>query len=90
MRDHPAHGIEILGSGWGVRLGPQRSGVRRVFREAWRTASHDTMFWAARKAYGPDQVRWVISSSTQSIILSVPGILEEIHLALGKVDSRLP
>ena len=57
MRDHPAHGIEILGSGWGVRLGPQRSEVRRVFREAWRTASHDTMFWAARKAYGPDQVR---------------------------------
>lgn len=55
MRDHPAHGIEILGSGWGVRLGPQRSEVRRVFREAWRTASHDTMFWAARKAYGPDQ-----------------------------------
>ncbi len=58
MRDNPAHGIEILGSGWGVRLGPQRSEVRRVFREAWRTASHDTMFWAARKAYGPDQVRW--------------------------------
>ena len=57
MRDNPAHGIEILGSGWGVRLGPQRSEVRRVFREAWRTASHDTMFWAARKAYGPDQVR---------------------------------
>ena len=26
-----------------------------MFRETWRTASRDSMFWAARKAYGPDQ-----------------------------------
>ena len=55
MRDNPAHGIEILGSGWGVRLGPQGSEVRRMMRKSFQEASHDTMFWAARKAYGPDQ-----------------------------------
>ena len=55
MRDNPAHGIEILGSGWGVRLGPQHSKARTMIRETFRTASHDSMFWAARKAYGPDQ-----------------------------------
>ena len=71
MRDNPAHGIEILGSGWGVRLGPQKSEVRRVFREAWRTASHDTMFWAARKAYGPDQVRSMNRKKALSMILSM-------------------
>ena len=55
MRDNPAHGIEILGSGWGVRMGPQESHVRKMFRESFREASHDPMFWAERNAYGPDQ-----------------------------------
>jgi len=55
MRDHPAHSIEILGSGWGVRLGPPNSKVRQLFRESFHEASHDPMFWAERKAYGPDQ-----------------------------------
>ena len=55
MRDHPAHSIEILGSGWGTRLGPSGSMVRKLFRESFHEASHDPMFWADRKAYGPDQ-----------------------------------
>ena len=55
MRDHPAHSIEILGSGWGARLGPSGSMVRKLFRESFHEASHDPMFWADRKAYGPDQ-----------------------------------
>ena len=78
MRDNPAHGIEILGSGWGVRLGPQGSEVRRVFRDAWRTASHDTMFWAARKAYGPDQVTWVnwIDPASSTILSMFQGFLK--------------
>ena len=55
MRDHPAHFIEILGSGWGVRMGPQDSQVRRLLTESFKQAAKDTMFWADRKAYGPDQ-----------------------------------
>ena len=50
MRDHPAHTIEILGSGWGVRLGPTHSTVRNLFGESFHEASHDPMFFAARKA----------------------------------------
>lgn len=55
MRDHPAHFIEVLGSGWGVRLGPAKSKVRRMMVEAFQQASKDPMFWANRLAYGPDQ-----------------------------------
>ena len=52
MRDHPAHGIEILGSGWGVRLAE----LERTFIDsAFIVASKDPMFWASRDAYGPDQ-----------------------------------
>ena len=55
MRDHPAHSIEILGSGWGVSLGTQDSHARRFMVDAFRAASKDKLFWAAREAYGPDQ-----------------------------------
>ncbi len=52
MRDHPAHAIEILGSGWGVRM----EHLEREFaEEAFKVAAKDRLFWAARKAYGPDQ-----------------------------------
>lgn len=52
MRDHPAHGIEILGSGWGVRM---RQLEREFARDAFQTAAKDKLFWAPRKAYGHDQ-----------------------------------
>ena len=55
MRDNPAHGIEILGSGWAVRLGPGDSLVREMFKQSFKQASRDSMFWAERQAYGPDQ-----------------------------------
>ena len=52
MRDHPAHGIEILGSGWGVRLAQlERSFVESAFMAALK----DPMFWAPRESYGQDQ-----------------------------------
>lgn len=52
MRDHPAHSIEILGSGWGVRLGHIE---RNMIDETFVQAVQDPMFWAKRGAYGPDQ-----------------------------------
>lgn len=52
MRDHPAHGIEILGSGWGIRMAQ----LERSFVEsAFITAVKDPMFWAPREGYGHDQ-----------------------------------
>jgi len=55
IRDHPSHGIEILGSGWGARLGPSNSTVRKLFSKAFHKASLDYIFWAVRTAWGPDQ-----------------------------------
>ena len=55
LRDHPSHGITILGSGWGARLGPQNSTVRKLFKESFLKASHDFIFWAERDKWGPDQ-----------------------------------
>ncbi len=52
MRDHPAHAIEILGSGWGVRMAELE---RQFAEEAFQVAAKDKLFWAHRKAYGPDQ-----------------------------------
>ena len=55
MRDNPAHGIEILGSGWGVSLGVRNSTVRNFIVESFQEASKDPIFWAKRDSYGPDQ-----------------------------------
>ena len=52
MRDHPAHFIKILGSGWGVRMRPiERSMLLAAFQEG----QSDSMYWAPRYAYGQDQ-----------------------------------
>ena len=63
MRDNPAHGIEILGSGWAARKADLE---RTMTDEAFKMAAKDKMFWAGRKAYGPDQgflKRWDTGSS---------------------------
>ena len=53
MRDNPAHGIELLGAAWGVRMTDLE---RDYAKAAFRMGSKDTvMFWAPRFAYGPDQ-----------------------------------
>ena len=52
MRDHPAHSIEVLGSGWGVRTSALE---RAMIDEAFMAAVKDGMFWAPRRSYGPDQ-----------------------------------
>ena len=55
MRDHPAHRIEVLGSGWGVAMGQTNSRVRRLLYDSFKQAAKDPIFWAPRAAYGPDQ-----------------------------------
>ena len=42
----------FTGSGWGVRM---RDLERGLMEGAFRVASNDSMFWAPRTAYGPDQ-----------------------------------
>ena len=52
MRDNPSHSIEILGSGWGIRMSPlERSFVDAAFVAAVK----DSLFWAPKEAYGSDQ-----------------------------------
>ena len=52
MRDNPSHGIEILGSGWGIRMGQLE---RNMIESAFNAAVHDPLFWAPKEAYGADQ-----------------------------------
>ena len=55
MRDHPAHRIEVLGSGWGVSLSEYNSSVRHQLYHSFVRASKDSLFWSPRLSYGPDQ-----------------------------------
>ena len=52
MRDHPKHSVEILGSGWGVRLRPIE---RSMMSAAFQAARSDSIYWAPRCGWGPDQ-----------------------------------
>lgn len=43
----------IIGSGWGVRMAHPLE--RHMLEDAFKMAANDSMFWAPRSAYGPDQ-----------------------------------
>ena len=53
MRDHPAHSVEILGCCWGVRLRPIE---RSMMSAAFQAARSDSIYWAPRCAWQPDQI----------------------------------
>lgn len=53
MRDHPDQGTFILGSAWGTRL--VRDSVREGWKNSWKKGMQDTLLWAKRNDYGPDQ-----------------------------------
>eukprot|EP00095_Tigriopus_kingsejongensis_P000913 snap_masked-scaffold186_size273091-processed-gene-1.3 protein:Tk00913 transcript:snap_masked-scaffold186_size273091-processed-gene-1.3-mRNA-1 annotation:"hypothetical protein DAPPUDRAFT_320085" len=53
MRDHPAHVVSILGSGWGVKLNSTE--VRSQWKSAWMIAKNSPIMWATRNMIGPDQ-----------------------------------
>ena len=89
MRDHPAHGIEILGSGWGVRLAE----LERTFIDsAFIVASKDPMFWASRDAYGPDQgfLKRYVQSTKKFTIYSAWSITNLITGSVGGVGAGHP
>ncbi len=56
MRDHPNHGVPLVGSAWGARLKDVET--RRRWRVAWKKAlkaEKKSKIFAPRKSYGPDQ-----------------------------------
>ncbi len=59
MRDHPHHGVAMVGSAWGARmdLGAAGTAARRRWRRAWRNAARRApgKMFADRREYGADQ-----------------------------------
>ena len=53
MRDHPDHGVPMLGSAWGTKLNVE--GVRQKWENSWEKAFHKRYLWARKDAWGPDQ-----------------------------------
>ena len=53
MRDHPLHGVPMLGGLWAARL--TAPGARGLWAGAWRAMAADPLLWAARDRKGPDQ-----------------------------------
>ena len=45
MRDHPSHGVPILGGMWGVDLG--RTDARKRLREFWRRSLYGVWGWVS-------------------------------------------
>ena len=49
MRDHPSHGVPMLGALWGTHL--NRRGARDEWKKAWVNILHDKRAWANRTEY---------------------------------------
>ena len=54
MRDHPNHGVPILGGTWGTKL-ELDSIVRKQFNNSFNKMFQDPLFYASRRKAGPDQ-----------------------------------
>ena len=53
LRDHPYHGVVILGGAWDTIL--KRGGARHRWQRAWIHILADNMTWTERGIRGPDQ-----------------------------------
>ena len=53
MRDHPAHGVSVVGSTWGTKL--TDLGTRMLWMKTWRKGLTKKLLWAPRRKWGPDQ-----------------------------------
>ena len=53
MRDHPAHGVTVVGSTWGTKL--TDLGTRMSWMSTWRKGLTKKLLWAPRNKWGPDQ-----------------------------------
>ena len=53
FRDHPYHGVVILGGTWGVKLND--SVIRKQFKHSFDLMFRDPLFYSSRKNGGTDQ-----------------------------------
>ena len=53
MRDHPDHGVQMLGGTWGAKLDQQF--VREDFNNSFRKMFKDPIFYTSRRTGGSDQ-----------------------------------
>ena len=73
MRDHPGHGIGMVGASWSTDLTRKVNGTRFTARTAWKWAwnhmKKDISVHARRNRWGPDQhilSKWVLINITFS------------------------
>ena len=62
MRDHPGHGVGLVGASWGTDLTRNVTGTkgtmilaRRAWKIAWKHMLKDRSIHARRDRWGPDQ-----------------------------------
>ena len=53
MRDHPGHGIPLIGASWGSNLSLDKA--RKFWQHTWEDIFNDTLTYTSRKIKGPDQ-----------------------------------
>ena len=95
--DLTAHRIEILGSGWGARLGPADSNVRSAapycHTPPHLAGSSDDKagLWQADYAGGvPGGLARPALLGGQKVLRAGPGLPQAIHLALGQGPVKYP
>ena len=59
MRDHPYHGVALLGASWGTDLSRKvfgkRVSARQAWKESWKYILQDYLTYSKRESWGPDQ-----------------------------------
>ena len=53
MRDHPEHGVALVGASWGSNL--TLNLTRKKWKRVWDGMLKDKRIWSARGSWGPDQ-----------------------------------
>ena len=60
MRDHPYHGVALLGASWGTDLTRKvfgnRVSARQAWKESWKYILQDYLTYSKRESWGPDQI----------------------------------
>ena len=74
MRDHPSHGVPILGGMWGVDLG--RMDARKRMRGFWRRSLYGVWGWVSIMSKRPNTFIWprVVSHLWQKVSYRDPGL----------------
>ena len=73
MRDHPSHGVGMVGASWSTdltrKVNGSRFSARTAWKAAWKCMKKDKKIHARRGRWGPDQdilSRWVYKVKTEN------------------------